>query len=592
MLNFSKQDRIYTLIGILLALFLGALDQTIVATALPKIVEDLHGLSRFAWVATAYIVASTAFVPIYGKLADMYNKKHIEIIAVSIFLLGSFLCGLSGEFGTLPIFGDGMNQLIIFRAIQGIGGAGLFGMAFIIIADLYPPSERGKYQGFVGAVFGIASVLGPWSGGLLTDYGSAIISGIEGWRWVFYVNLPFGILAFWFIITRMPHLPPKTHRQPINLIHAALLIAGLSALILGLQTDKMEHPWLSPFTLSFLGFAAACIGLFSLRSIRSANPILDFSLFRNKVFAISNLSLFFFGAAFFSIIVFLPLFMINVVGVSATKAGISLIPLSLGLVAGSVTSGQLVSRFGRYKLWMLSGGIVLLGGVILLSLMNYDIPYWQVTVYMLICGLGIGPSMPLFTLAIQNAVPITKMGQATSASQFFRQIGGAVGAAVMGTVLTTTLMTHFAGLPQTAGQRAGFNTEAMSATGGADISKEIHKVFDKEYNLIKTVAVNQDPKLKMQLINDPYLPQQLKNEISNGSLDVSALPRIKMMLDEKADEIVYKIKYSIKQAFTNAITKIYFYTIFIVIMAILSTIFIPELKLKDRHEMAGPHIDV
>ena len=199
---FENKQTQYTLIGILLALFLGALDQTIVATALPKIVQDLNGLSRYAWVATAYLVASTALVPIYGKLADMYSRKTIELVAVGFFLSGSFLCGLAGEFGSVPLLGDGMSQLIIFRAVQGIGGAGLFAMAFIIIADLFPPAERGKYQGFVGAVFGIASVLGPWVGGLLTDHGGELIPGIAGWRWVFYVNLPFGALVLWFIVRR------------------------------------------------------------------------------------------------------------------------------------------------------------------------------------------------------------------------------------------------------------------------------------------------------------------------------------------------------------------------------------------------------
>ena len=184
-MTLSDRDKTLTLVGILLALFLGALDQTIVSTALPKIVEDLKGLDRFAWVATSYLLASTVLVPVYGKLADMYSRKSIELVAIGLFLAGSFLCGLAGEFGTLPILGDGMTQLIIFRALQGLGGAGLFSLAFIIIADLYPPSVRGRYQGFVGATFGIASVVGPWVGGLLTDFGGNIIPGIEGWRWVF-----------------------------------------------------------------------------------------------------------------------------------------------------------------------------------------------------------------------------------------------------------------------------------------------------------------------------------------------------------------------------------------------------------------------
>ena len=204
--DLSPRDRTLTLFAVLLALFLGALDQTIVATALPRIVQDLGGVTRYAWVATAYLLASTAMVPIYGKLADITSRRTIELWAIGLFLIGSALCGLAGEFGPLPVLGDGMTQLIVFRALQGLGGAGLFAMAFIVIADLFPPAERGKYQGFVGAAFGIASVLGPVLGGLLTDHADGWIPGVAGWRWVFYVNVPFGAVALWFVLRRMPPL--------------------------------------------------------------------------------------------------------------------------------------------------------------------------------------------------------------------------------------------------------------------------------------------------------------------------------------------------------------------------------------------------
>ena len=288
-----EQETKYTLIGILLALFLGALDQTIVATALPRIVEDLNGLSRYAWVATSYLVASTALVPIYGKLADMYSRKTIELVAVGFFLTGSFLCGLAGEFGALPLLGDGMSQLIIFRAVQGIGGAGLFAMAFIIIADLFPPAERGKYQGFVGAVFGIASVLGPWVGGLLTDHGGAFVPGIAGWRWVFYVNVPFGALALWFIVRRMPPLLPQGEKQRLDYASALLLIVGLVPLVLALQLDKTAYPWGSWVTLSLVAVGLVCLALFSYRSLHAANPILDFGCSKTRCFGLRTERCFF-----------------------------------------------------------------------------------------------------------------------------------------------------------------------------------------------------------------------------------------------------------------------------------------------------------
>jgi len=239
----DRRNKIYTLVGILLALFLGALDQTIVATSLPRIVSDLHGLSRYAWVATAYLLASTVLVPIYGKLADTHSRKTIELWAVGIFLTGSFLCGAAGEFGTFPLLGDGMSQLIIFRAVQGIGGAGLFAMAFIIIADLFPPAERAKYQGIVGSVFGVASVAGPLIGGFLTDYATGWIPHVEGWRWVFYVNLPIGIVALWFIVSRMPRLEPKGERTGLNKLSALLLLLTLVPFVLALQLDRRSYPW-------------------------------------------------------------------------------------------------------------------------------------------------------------------------------------------------------------------------------------------------------------------------------------------------------------------------------------------------------------
>ncbi|HEV2122127.1 MAG TPA: MDR family MFS transporter [Chloroflexota bacterium] len=514
-MNLSVRDRNFTLIGILLALFLGALDQTIVSTALPKIVEDLQGLQRYDWVATSYLLASTVLVPIYGKLADMYSRKAIELWAVGVFLLGSFLCGLAGEFGSLPLLGDGMNQLIAFRAIQGLGGAGLFAMAFIIIADLYPPAERGKYQGFVGAVFGIASVLGPVVGGFLTDHGSTIIPGIEGWRWVFYVNVPFGALALWFIITRMPTLQPQGEKQGISYLSALLLVGGLVPLVLALRLDKNKYPWGSPTTLILFAAAAVVLTLFVIRSLRSKRPILDLRLFENKVFLTSNLALFFLGAAFLSTLVFLPLFMVTVVGVSATSAGVSLIPLSLGLVFGSVVSGQLVSRYGHYRLFMIGGLIILFGGVVLLSRLTIDATFWQVAAYMVVVGLGLGPSFPLYTLAVQNAVEPRKIGQATSAVQFFRQIGQVIGVAVMGTVFSTTL-THnieqntaqFAALAP-AGQTA-FSGEGGSAIDTAAIETNIKQAFDQQYTLYENALLNRDRQAIQEVLANPSVPEQYK----------------------------------------------------------------------------------
>ncbi len=481
----TPRDRRYTLVGILLALFLGALDQTIVSTALPRIVADLRGLERYDWVATAYLLASTALVPIYGRLADIVSRKKIELAAVGVFLTGSFLCGLSGEFGTLPLLGDGMNQLILFRAVQGVGGAGLFAMAFIIIADLFPPAERGKYQGLVGAVFGIASVLGPLFGGFLTDYASGIIPGVAGWRWVFYVNLPFGALALWFITTRMPRLAPPEHDR-FDVLSALLLIGGLVPLLLALRLDKRVHPWGAPETLGLFGVAVVVLGLFVLRSMRAHSPILDFRLFRNRVFSTSCVALFFLGASFLSLLVFLPLFLVEVVGVSATKAGVSLIPLSMGLVIGSTLSGQVVSRIGHYRLQMLAGGVLLLAALFLMWQMPPDVSYGRIVLYVAMCGLGLGPSFPLYTLAVQNAVEVRRIGQATSSVQFFRQVGGVMGVALVGIFFSAAIGTPPAGAApppaqvEAPGVQAGAPSEGPSLAAGVPksvISDAIHRAF-------------------------------------------------------------------------------------------------------------------
>lgn len=476
--DLSPRDRTLTFVGVLLALFLGALDQSIVSTALPRIVADLGGVERYAWVATVYLLASTVMVPVYGRLADLTSRRRLELVAIVTFLAGSFLCGLAGEFGALPLVGDGMTQLILARAVQGLGGAGLFAMAFIVIADLFPPRERGKYQGYVGAVFGIASVLGPLVGGFLTDHGGGLVPGVAGWRWVFYVNVPFGALALWFVLRRMPPLVPPA-RGRLDVLGAALLVGGVTPLILALQLDKQAHPWASPVTIGMLGAALVALTGFAVRSARTRDPLLDPTLFRNRVFATSIGALVFLGAAFLGMVVFLPLFLVNVAGVSATGAGAAMIPLSMGVVAGSTVSGQLVSRWGRYKPFMLGGGALLAVGVYLLTTMDATTSAATVAVYMVVCGLGVGPSMPLYTLAIQNAVDLRTLGQATSASQFFRQIGGAAGAAVMGAVMALSLSRSLGGDAPTVSLGEGAPGTAMDvpAPVRAAFADALHPVF-------------------------------------------------------------------------------------------------------------------
>jgi EmrB/QacA subfamily drug resistance transporter len=547
-------------LAILMALFLAALDQTIVATALPRMVEDLQGVDRYAWVATAYLLASTALALVYGKLADTYSRKHVTLGAVGLFLGGSVLCGLSGELGQLPLLGDGMTQLVIFRGIQGAGGGGIFAMTFTVIADLFTPAERGKYQGYVGAVFGIASVLGPLIGGLLTDHAGGLVPGVEGWRWVFYVNLPVGGLALWFIMRRMPRLdPPSAQRRP-DFVSAALLLGGLMPFILSLQLDKRRYPWLpgvgggptgglDAWTTPGL-FLVGCLVLagFVYRSRRSPSPILDLRLFQNDVFRTGNLATFFFGAAFMSVTIFLPLFLVNVLGVSATQAGAALIPFSLGIVFSATLSGQVVAAIG-YRRQIFGGALVFLVATVLLATMGADVEYRTVTAYMVLAGLGVGPSMPLFTLAIQNAVDVRFIGQATSASQFFRQTGATVGAALMGTVLGTTLGIAFAAvdLPAELTAGSGATAEQFVSTGGQELPDRIREAFD------------------------------------HAAREAPSEERARALRAE-GEQVATRVAGEVRRAFSVATSRIYWLTSFIMVFAAVLSLRIPEVPLRTTHD--------
>ena len=556
----TDRDRMVIYVAVLSALFLAALDQTVVATALPKMVEDLQGIDRYAWVATAYLLASTALALVYGKLADTYPRKHVTLGAAGLFLGGSVLCGLSGELGRLPLLGDGMSQLIFFRGLQGAGGGGLFAMTFIVIADLFTPAERGRYQGLVGAVFGIASVLGPLVGGLLTDHAGGLVPGVEGWRWVFYVNVPVGAVAVGLIVRRMPRFDPPGERTPPDLWGGALLLGGLIPLILSLQLDKRRYPWLpgvaggasegvDAWTTAVL-FVTGTVVLWAFvrRSRRVDSPILDLSLFRNDVFRLANVGTFFLGAAFMSVSIFLPLFLVNVLGVSATRAGAALIPFSLGIVFAATLSGQIVHRVG-YRRQIVGGAILFVVAVVLLARMGADVTYGRVTAYMVMAGLGMGPSMPLFTLAVQNAVDVRRIGQATSAAQFFRQTGATVGAALMGTVLATTLGVAFSAidLPQRMTEVAGLSTEELVSSGGADLPERVRAVFRD------AAAAADDP----------------------GDAE---------LLRARGEDAAQEVAASVRAAFASATSRIYWLGVGFAVLAVLFSAHIPEVPLRTTHD--------
>jgi EmrB/QacA subfamily drug resistance transporter len=424
----------------MIVFLLSALDQTIVSTAMPVIISQLHGLELYSWVTTAYLLSSTVMVPVWGKLGDLYGRKPILLAGIGLFLFGSWLSGLAGEFGTLPLLGGGMVQLVVFRAIQGLGGGALFTTAFAIIADLFPPRERGKFAGLFGGVFGLASAVGPLLGGYFTDHGTVSIAGhiVEGWRWVFYLNLPVGLVALFMVISKMPKLSHAA-KGSIDYLGAVLIAAACVPLLLALTFGGQKYAWDSPAVLGLLAMFVVCTILFVIVEKRVKDPIIHMELFSNKVFAWANTAGFFSSMSFLSVVAFLPLFMQLGQGVQATTSGLSTLPLMLGLIVAATISGRLVTRTGRYKPFMLFGMAVLLIATFMMSQMTYHTTRLDLAWRMAVLGIGLGPLQSLYGVAIQNAVPMNRIGVVTSANQFFRQIGSTVGVAIFGTLLTNNL---------------------------------------------------------------------------------------------------------------------------------------------------------
>lgn len=400
--------------GLMIGLFLAALDQTIVGTAMPRIIADLDGFALYSWAFTAYMVASTAVVPVFGKLSDLYGRKYLFLGGIVVFLIASALCGLSQ---TMP-------QLIAFRGLQGVGAGVLMANAFAIIGDIFPPAERGKYQGIFGAVFGLAGVIGPLLGGFLTDSIS--------WHWVFYVNIPIGIVAIAVLWRYFPHIQPHGPRRPIDWMGIVTLLAGVVPLLLGLSWAGNDAAGAAPQIALALGLAAVMLTAFVLAERRAAEPIMPLSLFGNRTFAVSIVTLSLTTVGMFGAIIYVPLFLQGILGASATESGLALLPFTIGMVVASGVSGQVISRTGRYRNLALLGLGLMAAGMWLLTLVTERSSMGEIVRDTLIAGTGMGITMPIFMIVVQNAVPYEMLGVVSAASQFFRSIGGTMGVALTG----------------------------------------------------------------------------------------------------------------------------------------------------------------
>jgi len=432
--------------GLMAGMLLAALDQTIVSTALPTIVGELGGLDHLSWVVTAYLLTTTASTPLYGKLSDIYGRRLMFQAAIVIFVIGSMLCGLS----------QGMLQLVVFRGIQGIGAGGLMAMAFAIIGDIVSPRERGRYTGYLGAVFAVASVAGPLLGGFFVDNLS--------WRWVFYVNVPIGAAAL-VITSSVLRLPFVRRDHAIDFFGAALLVAAVSTLLLALVWGGREYPWDSPTIIGLLAASAVLTGLFMWREHRTAEPILPLRLFRGRVFSTGVALSFLLGGAMFGAIVFLPLFLQVATGASATNSGLLLLPLMAGLMATSITSGRVIARTGRYKRWPIAGMAISAAGMYLLSTMDPDTSRVASSLYMVVVGVGLGMVMQVLVLAVQNGAEFSDLGVVTSSVNFFRSLGGSFGVSVFGAVFASLLDEKLAALiPPGALDGSGLDPEALTAS--------------------------------------------------------------------------------------------------------------------------------
>ena len=525
----SPAERKGALVGVLLALFMAALDQTIVSTATPMIIKDLAFPTNWiTWLTTSYLVTSTALLPIWGKLSDLYGRRPMLMWGLGIFVVASVLCGLSQT----PL------QLVIFRAMQGAGSAAIFANAFAVVGDLFEPRDRPKYQGLFGAMFGLSSVIGPWIGGLLTDYIS--------WHWVFLVNVPVGGVAMWFIYKRMPLLRHTTGQQ-IDFYGAALLLLSVVPLLIALSLAPVSYAWNSLEILSMFALSFLATFVFIRHELKHDGAILDLDLFKDRAFSLTALASFSLGAVFLGSIVFIPLYMVNVLGVSATSSGATLTPLTLGLVFGNVVSGQLVSRIGSYKPVLIPSLVVLMLSYLWLALtLDADQTQLNVIIKLVVLGMALGPTIPLYTQMMINTAPRKKMGVASSSATFVRQMGSSMGLAFLGTVFSAHLAMGFATQiePQIPAQFKVALTSDMSAEEAQSHTKSQATSFDFD-----------------------QLRQSIQEQVTEPTAQAQAMAKVDTL------------QRSFRVLWADATRQIFWFGFFIIVIGLLFTVFIPEVPM-------------
>ena len=523
LIHIDRRAQFATLGAVMLGMLLSALDQTIVGTAMPKIVGELNGLEHYSWVITGYLVASTAGVPIFGKLSDIFGRKWLFLAGIATFLAGSMLAGLS----------QSMTELIVFRAIQGVGAGMMMPISQAIIGDIFTPAERAKYQGLLMAVFGVATIIGPTLGGFITDNLS--------WRWVFYVNVPFAILAMVVVFAVLPSHTALHKRATIDWLGSGALIAGVVPLLLALSWGGSTYPWNSPQVLGLLVVAAVFGLAFLFIESRAEAPTIPLDLFRNRIFTASAIITFLTSMGMFGAILYIPLFVQAALGDTATSSGFVLTPMMLGLIVVSIASGLFLSRTGRYKVLAIVGTGITTVGMFLLGQMTAATDNATLVRNMVVLGVGLGTSMALFTIVVQNAFPVERLGVVTASLAFFRSIGGVVGVAVLGSIMTNRM---------TSGLQAGVSTlpSAIAAKLGG-------------------IAANP------QALMDPASQQAMTAQLAT--------------LGSQAPQVAAQVTTILRGAVAAAITEVFLIGSVLIAVAFVTAFFLREIPLRTtRHSVS------